>query len=180
MINLIPNEYKKKMSVDSYLRFLALFFLMLGVSLVIASIAILPAFFLSYAEKNLIDEKLKAQESEVITSSDKNAQTVIEDLDKKLSLIEADIKNESIFSQKVMNEIILKKMPNIKITEIFYQNDPKTGAKISISGKAPNRDVLLLFRRALEDNIAFSKVDLPISNFIKGSNIEFNLNLIPS
>ena len=71
-------------------------------------------------------------------------------------------------------------MSSIKITEILYQNDPQTGERINISGKAPNREVLLLFRRILEDNTAFSKVDLPISNFVKGSNIKFYLNLIPS
>ena len=78
------------------------------------------------------------------------------------------------------NEILLKKSPNIKITRISYKDDLKTGKKIDIEGLAPNREVLLLFRRALEDSTVFSKVDLPISNFIKGSNIKFHLSLIPS
>ena len=58
-------------------------------------------------------------------------------------------------------------MPSIKITEISYQNNSQTGEIIKISGKAPSREVLLSFRRALEDDAAFSKVDLPISNFCK-------------
>jgi hypothetical protein len=56
----------------------------------------------------------------------------------------------------------------------------KEGEKISISGRASSREVLLSFRRTLEDNPAFSKVDLPISNFIKGSNIRFYITLTHS
>jgi len=180
MINLIPNEEKKKMSKDFYLRLLTLFFTMLGVSLLVASVAILPSYFLSSAEKSSIDMKLELQGNGSIALSDEDTQKVIEDLNKKLSLIENAKEKGPAFSQKVINEIILKKMSSIKITEILYQNDPQTGERINISGRAPNREVLLLFRRTLEDNTAFSKVDLPISNFVKGSNIKFYLNLVPS
>ena len=76
--------------------------------------------------------------------------------------------------------IILKKMSNIKITDISYENDPLKGRKVSIEGNAPSREILLLFRRALEDDVLFKQVDLPISNFVKGSDIKFYLNLIPS
>jgi len=177
MINLIPNEEKKKMSKDFYFRLATVFFMMLSVSLLIASILILPSYFLSSIEEDIFNTKLKSQEKS-ISLPDQDTLMVVKDLKNKLSLIENDEKNKSIFSTKVINEIILKKIPNIKITEIFYQND-KTGKKITVSGRASSRKILLLFRRALEDDVAFSKVDLPISNFVKGSDIKFYLSLIP-
>jgi hypothetical protein len=180
MINLIPNEEKKKMSRDFYLRLLTIFFMMLGGSLLIAYILILPSYFISSTEENVVNEKLKLQENELVPLPDPNTLAIIKDLKSKLGLIENAQKNKFIFSEMVINEIILKKMPDIKITGISYQNDPQTGGKININGIAPSREVLLLFRQALEDDIAFSKVDLPISNFIKGSNIKFYLSLIPS
>jgi len=180
MINLIPNEEKKKMSKDFYLRLVTVFFIMLSMSLLVASVAILPAYFLSSAEEYSINAKLALQDNEPISAPDQNTLTTIKDLKIKLNLIENAQKNHDIFSEKVINEIILKKMPNIKITEISYKNDPKTGKKIDISGRASSREVLLSFRRALEDDTAFLKVDLPISNFVKGSNIKFYLSLIPS
>ena len=73
-----------------------------------------------------------------------------------------------------------EKMPDIKITQIQYRNESIKGKTISISGVASSRDRLLLFKRELENNIAFKKVDLPISNFVKGSNIKFSLGLTPS
>ncbi|OGI71356.1 hypothetical protein A3B84_00635 [Candidatus Nomurabacteria bacterium RIFCSPHIGHO2_02_FULL_35_13] len=179
MINLIPNEEKKKMSKDFYLRLITMFFVMLSVSLLIASILILPSYFFSSIEEDVIDTKIKSQEKS-ISLPDPNTLMIIKDLENKLNSVENYEKNKYVFSTKVINEIILKKIPNIKITEIFYQNDPQTGKKISISGKASSREVLLSFRRALEDDAAFSKIDLPISNFVKGSDIKFYLSLIPS
>lgn len=180
MINLIPNEEKKKTARDFYLRLITLFFIMLGLSLAVTSTAILPSYFLSSIEKDFINSKLESQKNESVSLADQNTSAVVGDLKNKLGLIEKIEKNKSIFSQKIINEILLKKMPNIKITGIFYQNNSRSGKTINISGIAPNREGLLLFRRILEDNTAFSKVNLPISNFIKGSDIKFYLSLTPS
>ena len=180
MINLTPNEEKKKMSKDFYFRLATIFFTMFSVSLLVASVTILPSYFLSVVEKNSIDTKLELQKNESIPLPDQGTLAIIEDLKNKLNLIENVPKNGAVFSQKIINEVVLKKMPGIKITEISYQNDVVKGEIININGVAPNREILLSFRRALEDDPAFSKVDLPISNFVKGSNIIFYLSLIPS
>jgi hypothetical protein len=72
-------------------------------------------------------------------------------------------------------------MPDIKITQILYDNTVAKGdKKVNIQGTAPSRERLLIFRQALEGNPAFKKVDLPISNFVKGSNIQFSLSLTPA
>lgn len=179
MINLIPNEYKKQMSKDFYLRLITVFFVILGFFFLFSFIVILPAYFFSSIQEKIINVKLKAQEMESIPETDQDTLLIIKDLQSKLDLVESFQNNQFSFSQKIINEIIFKKIPSIKITEISYQNDIKTGKKINISGIAPNREVLLSFRLALEDNPAFSKVDLPISNFVKGANIEFSLSLVP-
>ncbi|MCM2338989.1 MAG: hypothetical protein NDI62_00840 [Burkholderiales bacterium] len=180
MINLIPNKEKREMSKEFYFRLIALTFLMLGISLLVFSILILPSYLLASSSRVSFLNKLEEQKKEIIPLPDQNTILVIKNLKNKINLIETTEKNKKIFSQRILNEIILKKIPNIKITEIIYKNDMKEGEKISISGRASSREVLLSFRRTLEDNPAFSKVDLPISNFIKGSNIRFYLTLIPS
>lgn len=180
MINLIPNEEKKVMSKDFYLRLIAVSFMVLGFSLSVASVAILPSYFISSTEKKSINTKLESQKNESDTSLDQTTLAVASDLENKLNLIENDQKGKVAFSQEVINEIILKKTPGIKITDISYQKDPEAGETINVNGIASSRETLLLFSRALQDDTAFSKVDLPISNFVKGSNINFNLSLIPS
>jgi len=146
----------------------------------IAATAVLPSYFLSATKNDLINLKLETQKQEPLPLFDQPTLEVIKDLNNKLSLIENTQNSKIFLLSKVINAIILKKIPSIKITQITYGSDSFKGRKISISGTAPSREILLLFRRALEDDAVFKKVDLPISNFVKGSNIQFSLNLIPS
>jgi hypothetical protein len=180
MINLIPNQEKKKKVKDFYFRLVVVFFAVLGSSVLVGSAAILPSYFLSSVKKNLSESKLEAQKAESAPLVDQSTLLTVEELNSKLSLIENAEKNKYLVSLKVINEIMAKKMPDIKITQIVYDNATVGGKKISIRGIASSRERLLLFRRALEDNPAFKKVDLPISNFVKGSNIQFSLSIIPS
>lgn len=180
MINLIPNQEKKKKVKDFYFRLVVIFLAALGFCVVLGIASILPSYFLSVTEKNLTSAKLSAQKNEPETLADQNLSQAVEDLNMKLRLVEEAEKNKYPVSQKVINEIALRKMPDIKISRIVYENDAEGNRKVNVSGVAPSRERLLLFRQILEDNVAFQKVELPISNFVKGSNIEFNLSLIPS
>ena len=180
MINLIPNEEKKKKVKDFYYRLLVTAFAVFGFSILIAGVAMLPAYFLSSVRKNLINSKLETEKNQSIPSPDKETLTVVEGLSQKLDLVEKSRNSRYLVSQKVISEIMSEKMPDIKITQIQYRNESIKGKTISISGVASSRDRLLLFKRELENNIAFKKVDLPISNFVKGSNIKFSLGLTPS
>ncbi len=179
MINLIPNEEKKKKVKDFYFRLLVVFFMVLGFSITISSVAILPAYFISWEKKNLVNNKLEMQKGEPVLELDQKTLTLAGDLNKKLSLVEKIKTDKYFISQKIISEIILGKMSGIKITGIRYQTDPVKGKIVGLNGTAPSRERLLLFRKALEENAAFKKVDLPISNFIKGSNIQFYLSLVP-
>ncbi len=179
MINLIPKEEKKMMMRRFYYRLIVLFVVMFGFISMILFVSLLPSYFFSSVKKNVINEKLEMQKKESVSLPDQQTLTIIEDLNKKMNLIENAEKNQFLVSQKIINAVILKKMPTVKITDILYEDNSPKGKKINVEGTAPSREILLSFRRALEGDIAFSQVDLPISNFVKGSNIKFFLSLIP-
>ncbi|MFH1200950.1 MAG: hypothetical protein V1484_01310 [bacterium] len=180
MINLIPKEEKKKMLKDFYFRLAILFVTMLNFCILIALFSILPSYFISSMKHSLIKANLENQKLEPLPPSGKNSLALVQDINKKLILVENFEKNKFLISTKVINAILLKKRPDIKITQIVYENNEIDGRKISLTGIAPSREVLLLFRQALEDSSTFKDVNLPISNFVKGSNINFYLSLIPS
>ncbi len=180
MINLIPNEEKKKKVKDFYFRFTVVFFTTIGFSMIVASTLLLPSYFISSVKKNIINTKLELQKQEPVPTLDSETLKALSDLNEKLNLAEKNNKEKYIVSTHVVNEVILKKMFDIKITRIAYSNAVNIGKIITVNGVAVSRERLLLFRKALEDDPAFSKVNLPISNFIKGSNIQFSLTLTPS
>lgn len=183
MINLIPKEEKKKMVAGFYFRLVVVYLLSFAFPILIGSGLLIPSYFLAYTKQDFVDKKLEAQKNEPVPLPDQETLAIIKDVNNKLQIIERAWSNDFVFSQRVINAIILKKLPNIKITGISYEADLKSESgeegAISIEGMAPSREVLLSFRQALEDSNFFKKVDLPISNFVKGSNIQFYLSLIP-
>ena len=180
MINLIPNTEKKKMVKNFYYRFAIVCLTALGLSVLIGIFTMIPSYFLTRAKEDLVNKKLEAQKSELSLAVNQETLSVIQDLEDKLQLVEKSGSNEFTVSEEVVSAIIQKKISSIKITDISYENNPSAGKKVSIEGIAPSREILLLFRRSLEGDPLFKAVDLPISNFIKGSNIRFNLNLTPA
>lgn len=179
MINLIPNEEKKKMAHSFYYRFLLLLLIMSGVVFSFAILAMIPSYILSEAKEKFVLEKLEMQQAEPVPVLDQETSTAIEDLDKKLTTVESLQKDRFVVSEKVIDAILASKIAEVKITDISYENIT-TGKRIGISGVASSREDLLLFRKSLEANPMFKSIDLPITNFVKGSNIQFFLNLIPS
>lgn len=180
MINLIPNKEKKVMVKDFYYRLVVVVLLMLSLVVFIASIVLLPSYFASSAKKGISDKILDLELIEEINATGQQTLLDVSALDNKLSLFEKSKKDKFVVSERVINEILLNKISNIKITQISFEDSEANGKQISIRGIAPSRERLTLFRRALEDNPLFKKIDLPISNFVKGSNIQFFLSLTPS
>lgn len=168
------------MIANFYYKLAILFFATLDFCILIAFVSIIPSFFISSVRSSEINSQLDIQKSEPLPQRGEEAIASIRDINNKVNLIEKSEKNRFLPSNNVINAILLNKRPDIKITQILYENDEIKGKKISIIGTAPSREVLFLFRIALEDSALFKKVDLPISNFVKGSNIQFYLNLIPS
>jgi len=180
MINLIPNEEKKKKVKDFYFRLAVVVITLLGCVMTIGSVSILPAYFLSSVKKNLYDTKLATEKQEIVALFDQDTLDIVNDLKNKLNLVENSVLDKYIVSKQVINGILLKKTSDIKITGIGYDNNPAKGKIINLTGTAGSRERLLLFKKALEDDTLFKKVDLPISNFVKGTNISFSMTITPS
>lgn len=180
MINLIPNQEKKKKVKDFYFRLAVVFISMLGFCVTVGIVAILPSYFLSTIEKNLASAELLTQKNQPQTELDQDLAVEVNELSRKLTTIDDAQKNRYLVSEKIVRAVTLEKMSDIKLTKIIFEDTELDGKKVTVLGMAPSRERLLLFRQALEDSAAFGQVDLPISNFVKGSNIEFSLSLIPS
>jgi Tfp pilus assembly protein PilN len=177
MINLIPNQDKKNMAKNFYLRLTALSFGMFGICVLFATASMLPAYFMSLTKKNFAEIKLETQKNEVVPAPDQQSLATIKSLNLQLSLIENVEKNKFYVSQRIIQEIISQKMSDIKISQISYQIDPIKGKTVNITGFAPSRERLFSFQQALQADTNFKSVDLPISNFLKNTDIQFNLVL---
>lgn len=180
MINLIPNQEKKKMATDFYFRISVMFFTVLGLAIIIGSFALLPSYYISSVKQGLIKQRLELQSYMPLPPSSQNVLDVARELNAKFKIIEDANKDQFVVSERVVEKIVSKKIPGIKITQISYKIDAFGEKSISIRGSATSRDTLLGFSQSFDRDTDFKKVDLPISNFIKGSDIQFFISLIPS
>jgi Tfp pilus assembly protein PilN len=178
MINLIPIEERKEVRKDFYYRLLIVFLGMLVFVMIISLLAILPTYFISLENKISMSQRLEKQKNEIMPEIDQKSLVAIKELDTRLALLEKSRKNKYVFSEMVVNELLSDKVAGIKIKSISYENDSSVGGRINLTGLSENREQLLLFRRTLENNPSFKDVDLPISNFVKGRDIQFSLSLI--
>jgi hypothetical protein len=175
MINLIPNKEKKQMVQDFYYRLVAVVLATLGWAVLVGAIALVPAYVLSSVKKDVARVKTSNLSSVPAPTTDQSTLEAIQDLNSKISFIEKSEKSRFAPSVMAVDQVLLDKMPDIKITEISYE--ASLGKKITLRGEAPSRERLLAFRQALEANRLFKKVDLPISNFVKESDIKFYLTI---
>ena len=180
MINLIPNKEKKEMVKAFYYRLLVLFLVTIGFSVFLIFVSILPSYFVSSVKMNFVNKKLENQKQELVPSPDQKILAEIKNIDTKLDVIENAENSQFSFSKKIINSVLANKISGIRIDAFSYQDNVVEGKKIKITGIASSRKALLLFRQSFEDDTAFKAVDLPISNFVKGTNIQFYLSLIPS
>lgn len=179
MINLIPSEEKKRIIKDFYLRVVVVFLVVFSISIFILNLILIPALSYSSIKKNLSITQLEQQKNNPPVEFAFGAENLVENISKKINIINEAQKDKFLVSDKVINKILLKKTPGIKITEINYNNDITKGKSLDIRGEATTREALLVFKNTLERDTDFKRVDLPISNFIKSTNIQFNLVLIP-
>jgi hypothetical protein len=77
-------------------------------------------------------------------------------------------------SETVLKSILENRPTGIKFTQIFYNERPEARI-LEVHGIATDRAILRNFKSTLDANKAFSKVDLPISNFIERSDINFTV-----
>ena len=163
-----------------YQRLLVVVLLTLSGAFVFGLAALLPSYFISTVKNDIAQRELSAQSVEPMPTLDAETEKEIKTLDAKLSIIEKAERNKFTVSTQVIREVIAQKLSDIKITQIIFDAGGDGAPKITVSGIAPSRERLLLYRQALEQDVNFKNVLLPISNFVKGSNIEFSLTLTPA
>lgn len=166
------------MKRDFYFRLAAASLAMTGMAVFIAAAAILPAYFQSAVKKSSAEDRLAAIEGQNVPTEDQQALAVINDLDAKLSIVENAEKNTFDMPQAVVRELVVIKPSDIKITQLSYALDPQKGKTVSIRGTAPSRERLLAFQKILQSDAKFKSVDVPISNFIQDSNLQFFITLV--
>jgi Tfp pilus assembly protein PilN len=176
MANLLPQLEKKKIKKEYKIRLSITASLFVAGLVAIAGILLLPSFILSSYKYNSAVKQLNVEKKKISDSSDGidpiktaknvNAQLVV--LGQKGYL--------TPLSYDVFTVIVGYKPKGVKINSIFYDRMEEEGT-VSVNGVSKDRKTLLSFLQSLEQEEMFSSVELPISSFVEGQDINFSIRI---
>jgi len=171
MINLLPPLYQQELRQEENRRLI----LILGILFLIFLISITLILF---SVKLFIQGKLESV-NVLLDLEEKTLQTSeIQSLRERVNSVNQNLSKLNAFYEKQISSIsILEKVfktlpPEIYLSAFSWQ---KNTSQVAISGFSPNREVLFLFQKNLEESKEFSGIELPTQNWIKPVNIDFRV-----
>ncbi len=178
MLNLLPEEHKKKI-VGEYTK--RVWTVVLGgmIGLVfISGIFFLPVYLMS---RGVYTEALKAQVDidNRIAASEKNAGGgSIKDVQGTINAL--DHFNRPSAASVLIQAVVLDKPAGIILGHIVYTPSNTSPSTLDVSGKAATRSSLVNFSERLKADGSFGSVYIPISSFTKEKDIAFTVKLVAS
>lgn len=142
-------------------------------ALIIASLILLiPSYLLAVTKYNSISAQVATQLSGQGTSSQENEiDAKVQDVNKKVSLFLGQSSGRLVLPDIIV-KIIAMKDAAIKIQGFSYDASTRQ-ERFVISGIAGDRDGLARFVETLKRSAIFTNVDLPVSSYVKSTNIDF-------
>lgn len=178
MFNVLPEKLKKKIKSGYRLRLSIVIVLTIFIIQISFLVLIFPSWLSSlYKEREML---VQAENSNRATL-DSNIETInstIKAVNTRMMIINSAMKYPKVVP--FIDSVLSEKSKSISINEIIYISSGENSGKIILAGTSASRDSLVLFVKKLEETKLFKKIDLPISNLTKVTNINFTIELIIS
>lgn len=179
MINLLPKsskhalrkEYKHRVFVLWLSSFLALSLLMLG--------ALVPSYILaSYKNKSALGGIMSAGNNDKIDQQQKDLELHLAEIKGALGVLKSN-EDSKLFPTDVIALINTHSNQDITITFVNYESsiDQDSPVRVTVKGSAKDRKSLLALTQGLKGEKRIQKIDLPVSNFAKDTNLEFSFDI---
>lgn len=177
MLNILAIEEKKKILTEYRLRLAVVSVFAVG-SLVLASLVLLaPSYLLAVSKHNSTQNELVVLEEKYSQGGhEKEVSVQIRDLNNKILILLGDSTNTRLSPPQIILNIIKTKGDAIKIQGFTYDTIADQ-ERIILVGTARDRDSLAAFIETLKNDQAYTNVTLPISSYVKSTNIEFSIVL---
>lgn len=173
MFNLLPQTEKETIRREYRFRLVIVALGLTFVTLLIAGILLVPSVLLSSQKEEAAERRF-----EVLMKSVEKGKT--EELDK--TLLEAKallglLPHEAplVLLHELLLNIVSAKTNRISLGNFSLADAGEGKQRVDLSGVAKDRTALVAFVKSLEQSGLFEKVEVPISNFAKDTDIEFSI-----
>lgn len=178
MANLLPLSEKIRIQKIYKSHVLTVTLIFLGAIIGVGIITLAPALFWSFVKESTAKERLAVISQIVSAEERKNIRKSVAGINQKIALLE-DGEGENTFVSLAVERVIARKNSEVALVGFFYENTPAStrGKVMTISGVSKDRQTLLAFVNELEKEEIFINVHLPVSNFVRSSDIPFSVSV---
>lgn len=178
MSNLLPLEQKKNLTNEYHLRVWTVGLFLVAALFAIAIVLLVPPYVLSLHEAQVAQAQVDSLKKEIATKQSVDSTKVISDTNTTLQKINGFIGQEtaSLSPHDMITKFLSYVDPAISITNIYYTTGDK-GGQLSVRGVAKDDVSLSAFAKTLQSEPYFSSVNLPVSTFVKTTDISFAITI---
>jgi len=175
MFNDLPENLKKEVRGQYYIRLGIIAGLCFLAVEIIAGFLMFPSWTLSLVKKQEVENSL-VEIAETQKSVRVSSDTIsISHTNEILKVLNTSHDYPHIIP--LYNTILSFKKNGIRFEKISFVSQDSSGANISLEGTAITRDVLVAFSKDLKSSPEFTEVVLPISNLAKDTDVDFRIDI---
>jgi hypothetical protein len=177
MINMLPVQERLKLLRAYRFRVAALVAGVVAFGMVIALALLVPAYLLTDIRRQTVIDRLTSMDSSELDTKVGSLNSIITDINTRLAVFQ-DPEKTVLISRDALLPVLTHTNQNLFVNSFSATRTPDDTLTISVGGVAKNRSALLAFERALRATPTFSGVNVPISNFVRGSDIIFTIEFM--
>lgn len=173
MFNLLPKTEKEAIRREYRVRLVIVILWMLFATVIIAATLLIPSYFLSSQKEKAAAERFETLSANVRKENAAAIDSILSDAQSRLSLLSHT--SPKVFFHDALAQSVAVKGSKISVEEISFTEGEGEAWKFVMRGRAGDRSALLSYAKALERTGIFKKVDVPISDFAKDTDIAFSV-----
>lgn len=178
MINVLPEQEKKDLRHEYYMRVAIVSLNIFTLIALLASLLLVPPYMVSTSKESSVKNTLAIINKENPEISLKDLNTFIEKINSTLSLFINNTVTRNVMDDVYM-PVLSVRPANISIAQLLFAEHGGNGvAELDLHGVAQDRDALQAFKDILIKTGKFTSVDVPISSFVKKNNIDFTVTIL--
>ncbi len=173
MSNLLPFELKKDIKKERKVRLWSTFFLYTAFVTTSIFALLVPSYILTRSE--LSTEVKRAEdlkkEDNPLTLDEKK---VIFQVNARTQALKVD--DSLVYTRDIIEPVLAVVPPDVTLNIFNIDEKVDTGlTEVSFEGTAPTREKLLAFTDLLKEIPKVESTDIPVSNYVKGTNLTFTV-----
>ena len=175
IINVLPEDEKKSIKIEYWKRFIVTTIGLFSITMFICMLLLLPSYFFSVSKLNISEMQLEEfnVSNKNLTSNDLD--TAITDINSQLDLLSSVKKNYTVHGD-ILGMLLSVRPKGITYNQILFNQKNNELPTVEINGKAVNRAALRNFKSIIDNNSKVGSANLPISDFLEKTNIDFTIN----